>query len=233
MRQLLPSPATEVDLGAAYGSADRRPHHGRPWVVANFVSSADGSATLDGRSGPLGSGLDRRVFRLLRSLADVVLVGAGTVRAERYGPVRGPDPAPLAVVSASLDLDWQGRLFTDAVARPLVITGAASDPERRAHAAQVAEVVVIGEERVDLGRAVAALGGRGHRVVLCEGGPSVLGQLLAADALDELCLTLSPILVGGDGPRIASHAQPARPLELRPVSLLEEDGTLFLRYLRR
>lgn len=233
MRQLLPSPQEAVELGAVYDRGDRAPREdGRPWLLANMVCSADGAATLTGRSGGLSSPADRDLFHRLRGLADLVLVGASTVRAEGYGPARGDDPPPIAVVTGSLALDWGGRFFTEARARPLVVTSAAADPARRAAAAEVADVVVAGEHRVEPRRALAAFADRGHRVVLCEGGPSLLAEVVAADCLDELCLSVSPLLAGGTSPRILAGPLPNAPVRLRLASLLEEDGMLFLRYLR-
>jgi riboflavin biosynthesis pyrimidine reductase len=233
VRRLLPSPQEDAELGPVYEGAERAPAgDGRPWVLANMVCSADGAATLTGRSGGLSSPADRELFHRLRGLADLVLVGASTVRAEGYGPARGEDPPPIAVVSGSLVLDWGSRFFTEAKARPLVVTSSAADPARLAEAAEVADVVVAGEQRVEPRRALAAFAEQGHRVVLCEGGPSLLAELAAADCLDELCLTVSPLLAGGASPRILAGPLPNAPVPLRVASLLEEDGMLFLRYLR-
>ncbi|MDP9021057.1 MAG: pyrimidine reductase family protein [Actinomycetota bacterium] len=236
MRQLLPLPAadveaTEVVPAALYGR-DRTPPGERPWVMANVVASVDGSAAVDGRTRALSGPADRALFRRLRSQADVVLVGAGTVRAEGYGPVRDEKPAPIAVVSRSLDLDWDGALFTEAAVPTLVVTCPGADPARRARAEQAAELVVAGDQWVDVGEAVTQLGRRGHDVVLCEGGPCLLGELVVADLLDELCLTLSPLVAGGAGPRIVTGAVVPAPRPLRLASVLEDDGNLFLRYLR-
>ena len=234
MRQLLPDPRAEVELGAVYDAGDRSLREdGRPWVLANMVASADGAATLTGRSGGLSTEADRALFHRLRGVADVILVGASTVRAEGYGPARGDDPAPIAVVSGSLALDWGSRFFTEARARPLVVTSAAADPARLAEAAEVADVVLAGEQRVEPRRALAELGRRGHAVVLCEGGPSLLAEMAAAEVLDELCLTLSPLLAGGASPRILAGPLPGAPVGLRLASVLEEEDVLFLRYLRR
>ncbi|HUF33680.1 MAG TPA: pyrimidine reductase family protein [Acidimicrobiales bacterium] len=229
MRQLLPDPVDDVDPEVVYADDDRPAPVGRPWVMANMVTSADGSAAVDGRSGPLGGPADRAVFHLLRSLADVILVAAGTVRAEHYRPARGP--APIAVVTRSLDLDLTSALFTEATARTIVVTCAAADPGRLAAVREVADVVVAGDERVDVAAALAALGERGHRLVLCEGGPTLLGQVASAGVLDELCLTISPILTAGDGPRLLDGPALTPPAALRLATLLEDDGTLFARYL--
>jgi riboflavin biosynthesis pyrimidine reductase len=233
VRQLLPRHQDPVELDAVYDAGDRAPSQdGRPWLLANMVASADGAATLTGRSGGLSSPADRDLFHRLRGIADVVLVGASTVRAEGYGPARGDDPPPIAVVSGSLALDWDARFFTEARARPLIVTSAAADAERVAEAERVADVVVAGDHRVEPHLALQALAERGHRVVLCEGGPSLLAEIAAADCLDELCLTVAALLAGGTSPRILAGPLPNAPVDLRLASVLEEDGMLFLRYLR-
>ena len=224
MRQLFPEPADPADLHAVYG--DLPAAAGRPSVRLNMIASIDGATvTAAGVSGGLGGAGDKAVFGVLRSLADVVLVAAGTVRAERYGP----SAVPVAVVSGSCDLDWESPFFTAAQARPIVVTVSAAPADLRARAATVADVVIAGEARVDLARAVAALGERGAVTVLAEGGPSLNGQLAAAGLLDEVCLTVAPTLVGGDSRRILSGTAPPLPLGLTLRSVCEEDGYLFLR----
>lgn len=236
MRQLFPTYAEDVDLRAAY-----RYPAGRLWVRANMVASLDGSAAIDGRSEGLGGPADREVFGLLRGLADVVLVGAGTARAEGYRALRakgayaearaalGQQPAPvLALVSGRLDLDPESDLFHGGAARTVVVTHGSADPTARERLAEVADVVVAGPDRVDLGGALDALAGRGLTRVLCEGGPSLLGQLAAQGRLDELCLSLAPRLVGGDGPRVVGG--PEVDVRLSLAGLLEADGLLLSRY---
>jgi riboflavin biosynthesis pyrimidine reductase len=237
MRQLLPTPADRVDLHEVYAHPG-----GRLYVRANMVTSLDGSAVKDGRSGGLGGPADKEVFGVLRSLCDAVLVGAGTARAEGYRAPRakeadagrrraaGQRPAPvLVLVTRGLDLDPGSDLFTGAE-RTVVVTSGSSDDAARDRLAEVADVVVAGDERVDLSIALDQLAGRGLTRILCEGGPSLLGDLAAAGRLDELCLTISPQLVGGDGPRIARG--PDLDVDLSPASLLEADGVLLARYVR-
>lgn len=226
MRRLRPDPDEAVDLRAAYAlDGDRH-------VRANFVSSVDGAVTVDGKSAGLGSPADRALFNLLRTMADVVLVGAGTVRAENYGGAKPSDghAPPIAVVTRSLDLDVSSRLFTDVTSRPIVITCAASPDLLRERLSTVADVLVAGDADVDIGAALDLLADRGLGRVLCEGGPHLLGSLAAAGRLDELCLTLAPLLAGGTAGRIVAGYLPqvVEPMHLRHV--LEEDGHLFLRY---
>jgi riboflavin biosynthesis pyrimidine reductase len=224
VRQLLPRFLDPVDPMAVY--ADLPVAAGRPGVRLNMIASLDGATAVAGVAGGLGGKADQALFALLRSLADVVLVAAGTVRAERYGP----STVPVAVVTRSCRLDWDSRFFTAQVARPLVVTVATAPAEARARAAEVADVVVAGEHDVDLVEAVGALGARGFRAVLSEGGPILNAQLAAAGLLDELCLTLSPLLVGGDAKRLLAGPLLPGPPALRLVSACEEDGFLFLRY---
>jgi riboflavin biosynthesis pyrimidine reductase len=213
------------------------------WLRANMVASADGAGYLDGRSGGLSSAADRRLFGVLRGLADVVLVGAGTARTEKYKPARRrpelaalraarPATPPIALVSRALDLDLSAPLFTDAPAdaRTIVITCGASPGQARAATAEVADVIVAGDLAVDLAAALAALAGRGLGRVLCEGGPTLLGQLAAAGLVHELCLTVSPLLAGpGPGRITAGAGFPARQMAL--VHVLRAEGTLFCRYM--
>ncbi|MFP5348007.1 MAG: dihydrofolate reductase family protein, partial [Actinomycetes bacterium] len=159
MRQLLPTPQEDVDLETAYGLPDASTRHLR----VNMVSSADGAAALAGRVGALTGPADQVLLHTLRALADVVLVGAGTVRAEGYGPIplgeqweqrrvaagQLPSP-PLALVSRSLDLDLSAPLFSQAVTRPLLVTAECAPAERLAEAATVADIVVAGEDAVHL-----------------------------------------------------------------------------------
>ncbi|MBF6175137.1 pyrimidine reductase family protein [Nocardia blacklockiae] len=222
-----------------------------PWIRVNFVSSLDGAVTVDGRSGALGTPSDHDVFMLLRDLADVVVVGAGTARAENYagartdahrrirlfqhglGGARDGSPPPIAVVSASAALDPGCRLFTDTDRPPLVITTAAASADRKRLLADAgAEVIEAGDTTVTGADLRAALAARGLLRALCEGGPALFGELISAGAVDELCLTLSPLLVGGTAGRIAMspNALPT-PMALRQV-IADDDGTLLTRWER-
>lgn len=240
MRQLFPPTDAILDdraLDLAYA--------GEPvdFVRVNFVAAADGAATLSGRAGGLGSPTDQQVLRLLRDRSEGILVGAGTIRAESYRPLRDdPDRAkarierglapvaPFIVVSQRLTLNPTDSIIADAVAPTVIVTCAGSDPERREQLAAVTPVIVAGEDTVDLVAARAALADRGLRRLVCEGGPTLFASALSAGIVDELCLTLSPMLTGPGGPRIVDGPETIDPLRLRLRHMLEEDGYLFLRY---
>ncbi|WBO63145.1 pyrimidine reductase family protein [Streptomyces camelliae] len=234
-----------AELAAAYAYPEPGPGEPQPWLRANMVSTLDGAAQHDGRSQPISCAADMRIFGTLRALADVVVVGAETVRQEGYRPARaraefapareaaGQGPAPaIAVVTASLDLDFSLPLFTSPLVPTLILTGAGAAPDRVAAAERAgARVVVAGDGLgIDPARAVRALAGLGHTRLLTEGGPRLLGQLIAAEVLDEMCLTLSPMLTAGTAQRIAGGPSVAVPRRFELVSLLEEAGFLFGRY---
>jgi riboflavin biosynthesis pyrimidine reductase len=237
---IFPSAGDELDLPAL---AEAYAYPRERWLRANFVASADGAAHVDGQSTGLSGPDDKRIFGMLRVLADVVLVGAGTARVEEYKPALRrpslaslregrPETATIALVSRTLGLNLASPLFTETPpdARTIVITCAASDADLRAQAAKVADVIVAGEETVDLGEARRALEDRDMGRVLCEGGPHLLADLAAAGLLDELCLSLSPTLAGPGASRIISGRHfPACPLTLKHV-LAADDGFLFFRY---
>lgn len=234
-------PATDDELAALYSVADRSVL----WMRANFVASIDGAATHNGLSAGLGSPADRRVFDLLRRLADVIVVGAGTVRAEGYGPMRLDDaqvawrvqhglaPHPVfAIVSSSLELDPASTVFTNAPSTPLVFTGSRAPGDRRVALAEVAEVIDCGEFRVDTRLMRRALAERGLMQLHSEGGPQLLGTMIEEGTIDELCLTLSARLEGGTASRITDGGG-AVPTDMRLAhALAAADGTLLLRYLR-
>lgn len=256
---------TDDEVYAAYAPPEP------DWLRVNFVSSADGAAALGGLSGPLSGEQDKRVFKVLRARCDVLVAGSGTVRAEAYGPLllspermawrraQGlPEVPVMAIVSHSARLDPEAGIFAKAPRRPILVCPADAPEERVGPLREVADVIAAGTGAVDLVAAVAALRERGLRQILCEGGPHVFGDLIAADLVDELDLTLAPLLVGAGPMRIAAdhvlhsaagrtagpagigaaesdgtgdrEAHPARPLELRHV--LEAGGNLILRYLR-
>jgi riboflavin biosynthesis pyrimidine reductase len=240
VRQIFARAPGDADLAALYA------YPPGPWLRANMVASVDGAGSLDGVTRGLSSDADRRLFAVLRTLADVIVVGAATVRAEKYKPVRPhelrpdlragrPPTPPIAVITARLDLDPASPLITEAPAsaRTIIITTAQAPAGRRAALDGPAEVIVAGEERVDLKAAVDALAERGHRRMLAEGGPHLLAQIIEAGLLDELCLTLSPVLAGPAGGRIVTGESAGPPHYLDLASVLEDDGYLLCRYTRR
>jgi riboflavin biosynthesis pyrimidine reductase len=242
MRGLFPDPVEDVHVHDFYAGG---------WVDAgglrvNFVSSTDGAAQADGKSERLQTSGDNRVFAALRDLADVVLAGAGTVTIEGYSAITVSDrraairrayglrdALPTAVISRSLRLDPDSSLFVDAPAgaRTIVLTCEASTRDRRAALDAVADVAVCGGDTVEPALARAALEERGLTRILSEGGPTAFASLVAGGVVDELCLSLTPLLVGPGPTRITAGPDPwAAAVALRLTGVLEEDGALFLRY---
>ena len=230
-------PLADEQLVELYG----RP--GRSNLRVNFVTSVDGAVALHGYSAGLSGAADKRVFGILRMLCDALLVGAGTLRGEEYHAVRlderrrawrrahGLAEVPtLVVVSQSLRLDPRQEAFSAAPVRPLVLTNARA--KMPTGLTEVADVLRVGDDLVDLPAGLAELHRRGHRQLLCEGGPVLFGALTGADLVDEVCLTVSPLLAGPGAGRItAGSAGPARTMTLRHV-LAADDGALLLRYTR-
>ncbi|WP_156096706.1 pyrimidine reductase family protein [Amycolatopsis jejuensis] len=267
MREIFPGTRdlTDAEVEQRYVYPD-----GPRWLAVNFVSSADGGITIDGRSGGLSTPADRVVYRLGNDLADVVLVGSGTAMAEGFEGMRpnertaerrrrhGLAPiAPVAVVSTGRSLPPDAPVITKAAVPTIVITSAATDPAlRAAWARSGADVLLAGtgdpalheatgdpalharpdEPRpharhgdVDLRGAIDELARRGLRRIDCEGGPHLFASLLAAGVVDELRLTIAPMLVAGDAPRVAMGAG-IDPQQLELLSIIEDDGSLLLRY---
>lgn len=229
MRRLFPLPGrdgdVDLDLDEAYAWPDAS------CLRVNFISSVDGAATLNGRSGGLAGPADKAIFSRLRGSCDVIVVGAGTASAEGYRPAK----VPVAVVSTRLSSSPGEPLFSPApgMARPLVLTCAAASADRRAALARNADVVDCGDESVEPHLVVAELARRGFRRLLCEGGPRLFSTFLAAQVVDELCLTLAPVLAAGDAIRITRGPTLVVPPTATLVSALEDDSTLLLRYTLR
>lgn len=238
MRRLLPPPTTELDGDDLYAELALD----GPWTAIGMVASLDGAAVdAEGTSGGLGGVGDLAAFRALRAACDVVVVGAGTARTERYGPARltvaqqerraarGQAPQPvIAVVSRSLDLDGAEGLFGDDRA-PLVVTTDDADPDRvAALEARGSEVLRAGADDVVPRRLVTALHERGLTRVLCEGGPGMNGAMLGGGVVDRMFVTVAPRLVGGDAGRIVRG--PRVDLALRLDGVREHDGDLLLAY---
>jgi riboflavin-specific deaminase-like protein len=240
VRRLLPDPGPTT-VTDQLGELDlvSLAHEDRPYLITNFVITLDGRATLHGRSGPIGSDTDTEMLVGLRTKVDAVMIGAGTMRVERYGRVV-PDPMkrearereglphdPLMVlVSGRLDLPWDAPLFADGGGRVLIFTTSEADPPETATPVRV----VRHPDGLDLEDALRHLRAElGVRALLCEGGPRLHAQLIEAGVVDELFVTHAPKLAGGEGPSmVAGLPELERPLEL--AWLLDEDGELFARY---
>lgn len=242
MDRLWPDPESDLDDDALLRTY-AFPRN-RFWLRMNFISSIDGAATSDGRSGGLGDDADHRVFDLLRRPADAVLVGAATARAEGYAAMRLGDEAvawrmargmtaqPVFVlVTRRLALDPDSPIFTDAPVRPVIYTVADAPHGRRAALAQVADVVDAGDSEMDPLRVRRDLAARGLMHVHAEGGPRLFGAFLAADAVDELCLTVAPKLLAGDAGRIA-HTKSPSVTSMRLGAVMLAGDELLLRYVR-
>ncbi|HUG84476.1 MAG TPA: dihydrofolate reductase family protein [Euzebya sp.] len=239
--RLYPLPAEDVDVYAIYRPVDPR----ASLVRLNIVASLDGHITDGaGVSGSLGGEGDRQVFFALRNMADAVLAGAGTVRAERYGPMRVRQslaarraadgltgPVPVVVVTRSLDLDLEAPLFSQAVVPTMVLTTTDAPRERVADVRAAGGVVVaVGRGDVDLAGAITVLGlEHGLHHLLVEGGATLNGRLLAAGLVDELCVTVAPVLVGGMGTRRLVEGLRSRH-ELGLAQVLHHDGELLMTY---
>jgi riboflavin biosynthesis pyrimidine reductase len=226
MHRLFPLPPDDVTVAEAY-SAPLGARQDRPWVSLSMVASLDGSTVVDGRSGRLGNTTDSAVLRQLRSLSDIILVGSGTVRAERYGPPSKPGQR-IGVVTASGRVDLTTELFSSGSG--FVITTDITNLE----AADGIDVVRAGYDRVDLRVAIDRLRSIGRRVttVQAEGGSTLNGSLLEADLIDEINVTTAPLAVSGQGARLATGADVARRFDLGQL-LVDDEGYLFSRWMRR
>ncbi|MFL5835960.1 MAG: dihydrofolate reductase family protein [Solirubrobacteraceae bacterium] len=243
LRRLFPEPGVVAveEAVAGLGLAERAVG-GRPYVVDNMVATADGRAAIEGRAGPIGDPIDRALFLRLRTQVDCVLVGAGTLRAERYGHlVRSEelraarraedlDPEPLGcVLTRTMELPWDTSLWTDPASRVALYTSASRNPPPCAAKVSVHRMA---DAELTVERVLRSLhADHDVRSVLCEGGPTLNRELLAADCLDELFLAVEPKLAGGgDEPTIVGGPPLAPPGRLELVWILEADGALFLRY---
>lgn len=227
MRRLAPDPGeTTVERQLDAYRPWEEPREDRPFVATNFAVTVDGRATIGGKSGPIGSDNDTAMLVGLRGRFDAVMIGAGTMRVERYGGMATP---LMVLVSGRLDLPWDAPLFGND-GRVLIFTASETEPPET-----VAEVEVVRHEgRVALDVALRQLHDEhGVRALLCEGGPHLHSQLWAAGLVDELFLTTAPRITGGDAPRILEGQALPEITELELAWLLEENGELFARYRRR
>jgi len=212
-------------------------------VRVNMVASLDGAAAFNGRVRPLSDAVDHQLLRALRTYADVVLVGAGTIRAERYGPAVlteeqsryrlerwGLDtPPPIAVVTRTGNLPLDTPLFTGEV-RPIVVTTHRTATERGPALGEVADIVVAGDDTVDMPALITAFRDRGFRRILCEGGPTLLHDLVIHDLVDEMCLTVAPRLAGPQPLQSTTGPPLGAPRTLSLHHVLTHDDFLYLRY---
>jgi riboflavin-specific deaminase-like protein len=239
MRRLLPDPGpTTVSEQLETYRPWEEAREDRPLVAMNFVATVDGRATIEGRSGPIGSDADTEMLAKLRTRFDALMIGAGTMRVERYGRLvtkpetrerrerDGLPPEPLMVlVSGRLDLPWDAPLFSEG-GEVLIFTSSEAEPPETASSVEV----VRHPGAVDLAEAVRYLRReRGVRALLSEGGPHLHEQMQADGLVDDLFLTIAPKLSGGEAPRILEGPLPAV-MDLELAWLLERDGELFARY---
>lgn len=225
------------DIISRYLADSRPPQADRPWITLGMISSFDGSATLGDGSTGLGGPPDRAVFRALRTMSDFIVVGATTLNTEGYRAVNLPEdlrswrvaqgmtPLPrVAVVSRSLDLEMSESLLAS---RPVILTCRSAPDDRMDALAGDAEVVVAGDAAVDVGAAMTELAARGAERVVLEGGPTLNGHM--AGLIDEVCMTIAPVLVGGVGPRIVTGGGELRRGTL--ARIIHSEDFLLLRYL--
>jgi riboflavin-specific deaminase-like protein len=244
VRRLTPDPGpTTVEEQLEGYRPWEEPREGRPFVATNFAVTVDGRAAIAGRSGPIGSRADTEMLARLRTRFDAVMIGAGTMRVERYGRliqeqaerearerIGLPPDALTVIVSGRLDLPWDAPLFTAGGGRVLIFTASDAKPPETATSLRV----VRHEDRVDLVEALRYLRHeRGIRALLSEGGPRLHGELWANELVDDLFLTIAPKLTGGEAPRIVEGEALPGIAELELAWLLEHDGELFARYRRR
>jgi riboflavin biosynthesis pyrimidine reductase len=235
-----PGPIEAADLVGAYPWPDTG-----GWVRAMMVATLDGAtAGADGLSRSISSASDRTVFDAVRRMADVVLIGAGTFRAERYRPLlakaadaearaaAGLAAAPVvAIVSGSLDLPWEEPIFAESTVRPIVVTTASCDPARRQEAEGHADLMVLPGNRIEAGALLSGLSERGLHRVVCEGGARLLATIAVQGGLDEVDLSISPVMVGGG--QIATGAASPVPHGYSLTQLIRaSDDFLFTRYVR-
>lgn len=245
VQELFPNVTDSVDPVQRYRSDDRRSNGRRPWIVLNMITSIDGATTTDDHSGGLGSQADKEIFFALRSLSDVILVGAGTIQTENYGPPQLSDEAKtwrrsqgmmelprIAGVSGRLSIDPRQKVFSDKSRRPWIITTATSDPARRSELSAVADVMIAGSDKIDFEDAFDQLSNAGAEVILCEGGPTLNAALFEANLVDEICWTVAPTITGGDARRLVHGARSEFALNMELVRVLKDGDFMFMRYVR-
>ena len=247
MKQIFPE-ETEVDPIDVYNNDLRTPLNSRPWILLNMVNSVDGFISFEGRAGGLSGSADRNIYQIIRGLADIILVGAGTVRAENYkapktpeGKLaefresRGQEKRPrIAVLSGELNLNPDMGLFAERHPEdkpPLIYTKSESLEKNRSQFATSSEIIDFPEEELNVSRVVHDLFNQDAKIVVCEGGPNLNAHLLADDLIDEFCLSVSPRAVGGENPPPFLNHPVDSPVELSLNRILLEEEFLFCRYL--
>ena len=244
MRRMLPD-HQDLGLTGLYEGLTLPAGDDRPWVALGMVATLDGAAAVDGDTAELGGEADGVAFRRLRDAADAILVGAGTVREENYGPpsataerradrqARGLAARPrLAIVTGSLNLASDHRVFSDPEQRPVVLTHGQAPTDAADALGEVADVVRVGDDTIDLAAGLMELRALGLRRILCEGGPSLNGALLVEDLIDEIFVTISPVAAGGEAARIIRSGEPEVAHRFVVSSLYEHDHELVVRYCR-
>ncbi|MFQ3315556.1 MAG: riboflavin biosynthesis pyrimidine reductase [Candidatus Poriferisodalaceae bacterium] len=243
MHRIFPPPLSDLDLDLAY-TAPRNSVAGRPWLMLNMIASLDGGTSIDGVSGPLGGPSDKDVFGCIRTFPDIILVGSATAVAESYNSpsasvssrasrlTNGAWPtARIALVSASLSFPLDLPMFMRPDQRPLVITTTSADPDRLAKVGEKADIIQAGTDLVDFVQALEKLSELGARVILSEGGSSINGQLIEANLVNEILLTVAPIAIAGNSQRIATGIANTDPTDFDLEQVLTDGHYLFLRYL--
>ena len=243
VHQIFPPPVVEVDPDEVYRD-ERSPVGDRPWLMMNMVSTIDGVTEIDGVSGPLGSPGDKDIFGTIRALPDIILVGSTTAEVERYNPPsssvstkarrlanRAWPVARIAVISRRLEFDLTLPMFQRPSQRPLVITTVDADPLKLDQVATHADLIQCGSGSVDLPQAMREMKELGAQRVLSEGGPLLNGALLRDELVDEVFLSVAPIM-GGSSQRGITRGGMPQILELALQHVLTEDHFLFLRYTR-
>lgn len=227
MQELWPNPSTDIDISARL-AADSRPNPpGRPWVTLVMITSVDGAISIDGVSGGLGAPSDHQRFAAARRQADAIIVGASTVHIEDYQPAT----VPIAVISGSLSPDPAARLFRDPNNQPILYTTDQAAGTRGADFDGIAQVVSLGDS-VDPARVLADLDNRGMQAVVLEGGPTLNSHFLRADLVDEMLISYSPLITGGNGSRLTNGEPMPNERRFTVDRVLLADDLLFARYLR-
>ena len=247
MKQIFPY-ESEVDPIEVYNNDIRETFESRPWILLNMVNSVEGFISFEGKAAGLSGPADKNIYQIIRGLADIILVGAGTIRTENYKAPRTPEGTlaefresrnqekrpRIAVISGELNLDPEMGLFAENHPEdkpPLIYSKNASLEKNGSLFSSSAEVIGFQEDELNILKIVENLSKQKAKIVVCEGGPSLNAHLLAADVIDEFCLSISPRAVGGEisAPLLEQPVDSPTALSLDRIIL--EDEFLFCRYL--